>query len=61
MKQLVAFLIIVAWCFGVIGGVGTTIYCGMWPSAVGMIVVAWLTLPKLQIYFDELVSYHGKK
>lgn len=61
MKLLFSFVMIVLWCFGVIGGFGSAIYCRAWPSVVGMVAVAFMSWPVLKEYINVLVSYHGKK
>ena len=60
MKNLVAFVMIVLWAFGVIGGFGATIYCKAYPCAVGMLAVAWMSWPVVKGYAKRLMSYHDK-
>ena len=43
MKKLMYFFLICLWGLGIVGGLGSAIYCHAWPCAAGMIVVGLMS------------------
>ena len=46
-KKILSFLLMCLWALGAVGGFCSALYCGAWPCAVGAVVVAWMSWPKL--------------
>ena len=54
MKKIGYFLMICLYALGVIGGFGSSLYCGAYPCAAGVVAVAWMAWPKVKEYFIKL-------
>ena len=54
MKKIGYFLLLILCVIGCIGGIGYSIYCGAWPVAIGVAVLAYTAWPKFREYIIAL-------
>ena len=55
-RQLMNFLALVAYVFGVIGAFGYAIWGGSWPIGIAVIIVAVLAFPEVKRRFKEWID-----
>ena len=56
LKKVLSFVLLFLWAMGIVGGIGYSIYGGAWPIAVGVVVTAWLSWPKVTELFHNLTD-----
>ena len=54
MKKSYYFVMLCLCVMGLIGGIGYSLYCGAYPIAVGVAVLAYMAWPQVKDYFLKL-------
>ena len=54
MKAFPYFIMLALAVFGLIGGIGYTIWCGAYPIAIGVAALGWMAWPKAVEYYNHL-------
>ena len=52
-KKLGFFVLMILCVIGAVGGIGYAIYCGSWPVAIGVAVLAYTAWPK---FYDYIIG-----
>ena len=55
MKKIGYLLLLCLCAMGAIGGVGYSLYCGAYPIAVGVVVLAYSAFPKVKEYYNKII------
>lgn len=57
LECALALVILFLFAIGAIGGAGNLCYYGEYVPAIGVLVIAWLALPKAKEYWDRIFNY----
>ena len=56
MKKILSFILLCLYVLGVVGGIGYTIYFGVWYVAIGIAALGYMAFPKAKECFENLTE-----
>lgn len=55
-KEIISFILLCMYVLGSIGGFGNACYCGAYPTAIAIVVLAYMAWPSAKTCWENLTK-----